>query len=135
MQDHCREGKTALGFPFFGAFPSDRIPKATKGVNVQLFIHSSNSYKLYHHIPRIFENTTFIYQLPLMDGTYFTIICGFHCQSRHQWLTKITHLDIKSIISYSIIKVLSNLNETVVIRVLKSTALFKTKIPLKLSCR
>jgi len=48
---------------------------------------------------------------------------------------KVTHLNIRSSISYSIIKFLSNLNETVVIRVLKSTALFKIHIPLKLSWR
>jgi hypothetical protein len=29
-----------VGYPFFWAFPSDRIPKATKGVNVHFFIHN-----------------------------------------------------------------------------------------------
>ena len=37
------KGKPIVGSPFFGAFSSDCIPKTTKGVNVQLFIHSSNS--------------------------------------------------------------------------------------------
>jgi len=32
--------KPAIGFPFFGAFSSDRIHMATKDVNVRLFIHS-----------------------------------------------------------------------------------------------
>ena len=36
--------------PFFGAFPSDSIPKATKEGNVHFFIHSSNSCKLNHRI-------------------------------------------------------------------------------------
>jgi hypothetical protein len=30
----------AAGSPFFGAFPSDRIPKATKDVTVHFFIYS-----------------------------------------------------------------------------------------------
>ena len=34
--------KTTVGSPFFGAFPTDCIPKATKDVGVNLFIHSSN---------------------------------------------------------------------------------------------
>ena len=36
---------------FFGAFPSDCIPKTTKYVNVHFFIHSSNSSQLYQRIP------------------------------------------------------------------------------------
>jgi hypothetical protein len=34
------KGKPTRGSPFFGAFSSDRIPKATKDANVFLFIHS-----------------------------------------------------------------------------------------------
>jgi hypothetical protein len=49
--EHCREGETNFFFPFFGSFPSDRIPKATKGVNVHLFIYSSYSSTFYHKIP------------------------------------------------------------------------------------
>ena len=36
-----------LVFHFFGVFPSDRTPKATKDVNVHVFIQSSSSYNLY----------------------------------------------------------------------------------------
>ena len=43
--------KSTIGFPFLGAFPSDCIPKATKDVNVHLFIHSSNYCTLYQPIP------------------------------------------------------------------------------------
>jgi hypothetical protein len=32
--------KPTVGSPFFGAFPSDRIPKAIKDVNVHFLIHS-----------------------------------------------------------------------------------------------
>ena len=35
----------------FGAFPSDRMPKATKNVNSHFFIDSNNSCKLHHRIP------------------------------------------------------------------------------------
>jgi hypothetical protein len=34
--------KPTVASPFLGAFPSDRIPKATKDVIVYFFIHSSN---------------------------------------------------------------------------------------------
>jgi hypothetical protein len=40
-----------VGCPFFGAFPSDRIHKASKDVDVQLFNHSTNSRTLYQRIP------------------------------------------------------------------------------------
>ena len=39
--------KLTVGSPLFGAFPSDRNPKATKDVTVHFFTHSSNSRKLY----------------------------------------------------------------------------------------
>jgi hypothetical protein len=35
--------KSTGGSPFFGAFPSDGIRKATKDVIVHFFIHSNNS--------------------------------------------------------------------------------------------
>jgi len=35
--------KSTVGSPYFGAFPSDRIPKAIKDNNDHIFIHSSNS--------------------------------------------------------------------------------------------
>ena len=61
--EHCRE--LNFGSPFLGAFASDRIPKATKDVNVHFFIHnftyrdeiiivSANSCKLYERIPELF---------------------------------------------------------------------------------
>jgi hypothetical protein len=41
--EHCREGETNCWFYIFRAFPSDRITKATKDVNVHFFIHSFTS--------------------------------------------------------------------------------------------
>jgi hypothetical protein len=35
--------KPTVASPFFGAIPSDRIPKATKVVNVHFFIHILSS--------------------------------------------------------------------------------------------
>ena len=60
--------KTAIGSPFFGTFPSDRMPKATKDVNVNFFIHSRNSCKIYHilsvnctvEFPERFEAPTYL---------------------------------------------------------------------------
>jgi hypothetical protein len=37
--------KRTVGSPYFGAFPSDRIPKVTNYVKVNFFIHSINSCK------------------------------------------------------------------------------------------
>jgi len=54
--------KPTVGSPFFGAFPSDRIPKATKDVTVHFFTHSYNSYKLYQRIPGNFEATTYFFR-------------------------------------------------------------------------
>jgi len=39
--------KSNAGSPYFREIPTDRIPKATKDVNVHFFIHSSISCKLY----------------------------------------------------------------------------------------
>jgi len=44
--EHCVKEKPTVGSQFFGAFPSERIHKATKDVNVHFFINSSNFYKL-----------------------------------------------------------------------------------------
>ena len=47
--------QSAIGSVLFGAFPSDRLPKATKDVNVHyFFFQSSNSCKIYQRIPRTF---------------------------------------------------------------------------------
>ena len=46
--------KPTLGPPFFGAFPSDRIRKATKNVNAHFLFHSSNSCKLLQGISGTF---------------------------------------------------------------------------------
>jgi len=48
--------KPTVGSPFFGSFPSGRVPKAMNGVNVHLFTHSSNSCELYQRIPGTFCN-------------------------------------------------------------------------------
>jgi len=67
--EHCREGKRTIGSPFFGAFVSDCIAKATKNVSVHFFIHSftfrdepvmdkvlaiKRSCKLYQRVPWTF---------------------------------------------------------------------------------
>jgi hypothetical protein len=43
--------KPTVDSPFFGAFPSDRIPKAMKNISIHLFIYSNNSRKLSQPIP------------------------------------------------------------------------------------
>jgi hypothetical protein len=35
------KAKPTVGFPFFGVFPSGRIPKTTKDVSVHFFVHTS----------------------------------------------------------------------------------------------
>jgi hypothetical protein len=42
--------KPIVGSPIFGVFPSEHIPTATKGVNVQFFIHISNSYTVFYRL-------------------------------------------------------------------------------------
>jgi hypothetical protein len=46
--------KPTVDFPFFGALPSDRIPKATKDVSMHILIHSGNFCKLNLRIPGTF---------------------------------------------------------------------------------
>jgi hypothetical protein len=46
--------KPTVGSPFFGAYPSDRIPKEMKDVNVRFFIHSGNCCKLCRRIQETF---------------------------------------------------------------------------------
>ena len=61
--------KPAVGSPFSGALPSDRIPKGMKDAHVHFFIHISDSSTFYKRIPvnftselrEIFEATTWIY--------------------------------------------------------------------------
>ena len=43
------KGKPTRGSPFFGAFPSDRIPKATKDASVLLFIQFSSGNNLVYY--------------------------------------------------------------------------------------
>jgi hypothetical protein len=42
--------KPNAGSPYFGAFPSDHIPKATKDVSVLFYVQSSNFSKLHQQI-------------------------------------------------------------------------------------
>jgi hypothetical protein len=59
--------KPNAGSPYFREIPSDRIPKATKDVNVHFFNNSSKSCKLYkpiavkytNELSEIFEATTY----------------------------------------------------------------------------
>ena len=51
---HCSEGETSCWFPIFRKFPSDRIPKAKKDVNVHFYIYSSSYCMLYERIPGTF---------------------------------------------------------------------------------
>jgi len=54
--EHCRKVEFNCWFYIFQeSFPSDRNPKGTKDVNVQLFINSSNSCKSNNEFLEIFE--------------------------------------------------------------------------------
>jgi hypothetical protein len=57
--EHGREGETKCWFSIFGAFPSDRIPKATKDVNVHFFIRSFTIRN-----ERVMENTRAVKKFP-----------------------------------------------------------------------
>ena len=48
--------KPTVGSPVFATFPSARIPKAMKDVNVQFSVHSSNSCTLYQRYPVYYTN-------------------------------------------------------------------------------
>jgi hypothetical protein len=41
MLGHCHEGETNCWLSIFGAFPSDRISKLTKDVNLHIFRHAA----------------------------------------------------------------------------------------------
>jgi hypothetical protein len=55
--------KPTIGSPFFGAFPSGRISKATKDASIYFCIRARNSYKLYQRIPGAF-------------WSYYVCVCG-----------------------------------------------------------
>ena len=46
--------KPTVGSTFFGAFPSDRVPRATKNVDMYFCIYSNNFCKLYQRISETF---------------------------------------------------------------------------------
>jgi hypothetical protein len=52
--------KPAVGSPFFGAFPSNRIPKATKGVTVRFLLPVAIPVNYTSEFREIFEATTYI---------------------------------------------------------------------------
>jgi len=62
--------KLTFGSPFFWAFPSGRIPKTTKDVNVRFFLHSRNSRHAYQ---RIHANYTSEFQERFEATTYNTV--------------------------------------------------------------
>ena len=55
--EHCREGQTKCWFPIFGAFPSDRLSKATKDV-IEHFLAIPVSYT--SESQKMFEATVYI---------------------------------------------------------------------------
>ena len=50
--------KPTVGSQFLAMFPSDRIPKATKDVNVHFFIHSSIPANYTSEFRELFKPTT-----------------------------------------------------------------------------
>ena len=63
--------KLIVGSPFFRAFPSDRIRKAIKDVNVHFFIDSKNSCKLYQRIPETFLSYYVYFIVSLLTVFFF----------------------------------------------------------------
>jgi len=61
--------KPTVGPPFFGAFPSYRMPKRMKDVNVHFFIHNGNSCKLYHEFWHLFKPTAYVTLLLILHYT------------------------------------------------------------------
>jgi len=51
--------KPTVGFPFFAVFPSDRIPKATKDVNVYFLFTVPISVNYTSEFRELFEATVF----------------------------------------------------------------------------
>jgi hypothetical protein len=61
------KAKPTVGFPFFGAFPSGRIPKTTKDVNVYFFIHTSAEIvQIRQHIPGTFFSYYYCGDMPVI---------------------------------------------------------------------
>jgi hypothetical protein len=60
------KAKSSVGFPFFGVFPSGRILKKTKIVNVLVFIHTSTE---------IFQMQQILQILPAYPGTTSLVTC------------------------------------------------------------
>jgi len=78
--------KSTVGSPFSGAFPSDRIPKAAKNVNVHFFILSSNSCKLNQGLPGTFWSYCVFHSLtegwrPIDTGLWEHINFSAQCSS------------------------------------------------------
>ena len=72
-------------------FPSDRIPKVTKDVNVHFFIHNNISRKLYQRIPGTFEAILYKLSCNVISNRWQTIeekVCMawfiFHTQKLKQ---------------------------------------------------
>jgi hypothetical protein len=53
---HCLKEKATIGFPFFVAFPSDRIPKTTKNANVYFLTPSKLYIEFWELLKLLFKN-------------------------------------------------------------------------------
>jgi hypothetical protein len=71
--------KTTAGSLFFGAFPFDRVHKATKDINVHFYIHDSDSSNLYQRVHVIYTNE---FREPLETSKYLKI--EFVPRSKHR---------------------------------------------------
>ena len=78
--------KPTDGSQYFGAFPSDHIPKVMKEIKLYLFIHSNKSLKLYQRIPvNYISKLKFLklLHIPLRAMQYFSI-----ANKKINWLPK-----------------------------------------------